>query len=150
MRLKLCYTILLAAFVLGFAATAPVQADMVIRLNNGTEINVPVLEKDVDAIFYKNQHENGGHTIAVLGAQYGSVEFVSEFFSSSRRKFCNAKKALKKLCEGRKNCSFKVDNRLCGDPYPGKGKYLFVEYLCGKLKKTVKADEGDMAVLKCN
>lgn len=147
--MKLKFLVLTAMVSLGFLCAAQAHADMVIKLNNGTEINVPVKEKDVDSISFKSQKNGSGQVIVIAGAQYGAVEFVSEFFSSSRRKFCNAKKALKKLCEGRKNCSFRVDNRLCGDPYPGKGKYLFVEYMCGKAKKTVKADEGDMAVLKC-
>lgn len=58
--------------------------------------------------------------IIVLGAQYGTP-----------RQQCDATRAIAKLASGRYSATVRASNNLCGDPAPGKGKDLSVEYACG-------------------
>ncbi|MGE4555535.1 MAG: hypothetical protein AB7D07_01810 [Desulfovibrionaceae bacterium] len=95
-------------------------------------------------------------TIHVMSARYGNLPkddagaaLDKNLEVNTQATFCDAKKAVKKLCEGKKMCVVKVGNELCGDPYKGKGKYLFVEYTCGDMVERVKADEGDAAAFGC-
>jgi hypothetical protein len=95
-------------------------------------------------------------TIDILSARYGNyplskagADLDSELEINTKQTFCDAKKAVKKLCQGKKACTFEVSNDLCGDPYEGRGKYVIVEYTCGDIRYTVKADEGKTASLSC-
>ncbi|MFW5837132.1 MAG: hypothetical protein ACOCVM_03935, partial [Desulfovibrionaceae bacterium] len=97
--------------------------------------------------------EDGIH---ILSARYGNyalekagAELDASMEINKKETFCNAKKALKKLCNGKKTCSFEVSNELCGDPYTGRGKYMLVQYTCGDIRYTVKFDEGKTGSLNC-
>jgi hypothetical protein len=94
--------------------------------------------------------------IHIMSARYGNLpkdaagaDLDKSLEVNTQATFCNAKKAVKKLCEGKKTCVVKVSNELCGDPYEGRGKYLFVEYTCGDMVERVKGDEGDSVTFGC-
>ena len=69
---------------------------------------------------------------------------------------CKTDKQVRRFCEGRNSCDFKVKNtNLCGDPAPGKVKLLEVTYKCqvnGRNlfgSKTVTKSEGKHLRMSC-
>jgi hypothetical protein len=58
--------------------------------------------------------------IVVLAARYGT---------SDRQ--CDATRAIGEQANGRGSATLRAANTLCGDPSPGKGKELAVDYGCG-------------------
>ncbi len=48
-----------------------------------------------------------------------------------RNRRCDARPAVRDMCSGQRECSFRVDNELCGDPARGVDKNLRLEYSCG-------------------
>ena len=87
--------------------------------------------------------------IRIQSAKYGNISFELEGELGYKHYFCNAKEALVKKCDGKNKCRIIVGSSLCGDPYPGKGKYLYVEYSCGRKIKRVKNTQTEIMVLSC-
>jgi len=58
--------------------------------------------------------------IIVLNARYGADS-----------KQCDATRAIAAQANGRSSASVRANNSLCGDPSPGKGKDLTIDYGCG-------------------
>ncbi|ACS81158.1 hypothetical protein [Maridesulfovibrio salexigens] len=130
------------------------QAEMKITLKDGKVIEVPVSEKDVKSIEYGNpQAVPEGvvpeKAIRVQSAKYGNISFELEGELGYKQYFCNAKETLVKECNGKNKCRVIVGNTICGDPYPGKGKYLYVEYTCGRKLKRAKKSQTEVMVLSC-
>ncbi len=144
--------LLLAAGI--FTFVPHLQAEMKITLNDGKVIEVPVSEGEVKSIEYADVQSSDGkvfpeNAIRVMSAKYGNMSFELEGELGYKQYFCNAKDALVKECNGKSKCRLVVGNKFCGDPYPGKGKYLYVEYTCGKKLKRAKKSQTEIMVLSC-
>ncbi|MBZ0104328.1 MAG: hypothetical protein K8H84_01740 [Sulfuricella denitrificans] len=63
---------------------------------------------------------------------------------------CDATQAVRQACEGRRDCGIDANNRLCGDPDPGRRKVLTVEYRCGGRVKSGGAPEDRGVFLRCD
>jgi hypothetical protein len=48
------------------------------------------------------------------------------------RNGCDATRAVSEIAGGRSSAAVPASNQLCGDPFPGRGKALAVEYACGE------------------
>ncbi|MFW5499828.1 MULTISPECIES: hypothetical protein [unclassified Maridesulfovibrio] len=130
------------------------QAEMKITLKDGKVVEVPISEKDVKSIEYGNSHDMPEgvlpeNAIRIESAKYGNISFELEGELGYKQYFCNAKEALAKECNGKNKCRVIVGNTICGDPYPGKGKYLYVEYTCGRKLKRAKKSQTEVMVLSC-
>ncbi|NDV27894.1 hypothetical protein [Desulfovibrio sp. JC010] len=129
------------------------QAEMKITLKDGKIIEVPVSEDEVKSIEYGDAQKTAEvlpeKAIRMQSAKYGNISFELEGELGYKHYFCNAKDALVKKCDGKNNCRIIVGNSFCGDPYPGKGKYLYVEYTCGQKLKRAKKSQTEVMVLKC-
>ncbi|NDV22888.1 hypothetical protein [Desulfovibrio sp. JC022] len=130
------------------------QAEMKITLKDGKVIEVPVSEGDVKSIEYGGEQSVEGKVfpekaIRIMSAKYGNISFELEGELGYKQYFCNAKDSLVKICDGKNKCRLIVGNKFCGDPYPGKGKYLYVEYTCGQKLKRAKKSQTEVMVLSC-
>ena len=137
-----------------FVFVPHLQAEMKITLKNGKVIEIPVSENDVKSIEYgdpKTDREEvlPEKAIRIQSAKYGNISFELEGELGYKQYFCDAKEALIKKCDGKKKCRVIVGNTLCGNPYPGKGKYLYVEYTCAKKLKRAKNSQTEVMVLSC-
>ncbi len=132
-------------------------AEMRITLKDGKVIDVPVSEDSVESISYVNakaadnevQPVFAKDSIRIESAKYGNVSFELGNELGYKQYFCDAKGALVELCDGKKACRIIVGSKICGDPYPGKGKYLYVEYSCGDKLKRAKNTQTEIMKLKC-
>ncbi|WP_319778495.1 hypothetical protein [Maridesulfovibrio sp.] len=130
------------------------QAEMKITLKDGKVIEVPVAESDVQSIEYGAVQNNDPEvfpekSIRIQSAKYGNISFELEGELGYKQYFCNAKEALLKKCDGKDKCRIIVGSTFCGDPYPGKGKYLYVEYTCGQKMKRAKKSQTEVMLLTC-
>lgn len=130
------------------------QAEMKITLKDGKVIEVPVSENDVKSIEYgkvKDAKEKvfPEKAIRIMSAKYGNISFELEGELGYKQYFCDAKEALLEKCGGKNKCRLTIGNSICGDPYPGKGKYLYVEYSCGQKLKRAKKSQTEVMVLTC-
>lgn len=146
------YLLLLAAGL--FVSVPHLQAEMKITLKDGKVIEVPVSENDVQSIEYGAAQDSmkkvfADKSIRVQSAKYGNVSFELEGELGYKQYFCNAKDALVEKCDGKNKCRIVVGSTFCGDPYPGKGKYLYVEYTCGNELKRAKKSQTEIMELKC-
>jgi len=82
--------------------------------------------------------------IIVLGARYGT---------DGRQ--CDATRAIANQANGRSSATVRADNALCGDPSPGKGKDLAIDYgcgdpgFCGREIRNASASENRSTTLTC-
>ncbi len=141
-------------FVLSFFLSVPdLQAEMKITLKDGKVIDVPVSEGEVKSIQYQNEKSDeevfAENSIRIQSAKYGNVSFELGNALGYKQYFCNAKPALVDKCDGKKSCRIIVGSQICGDPYPGRGKYLYVEYTCGQKLKRAKNSQTEVMILKC-
>lgn len=142
-------------FSVGLLVCVPyLHAEMKITLKDGKVIEVPVSEDDIKSIEYEDAQEEAEKVfpekaIRILSAKYGNTSFELEGDLGYKQYFCNAKDALLRECDGKKKCRIIVGNSFCGDPYPGKGKYLYVEYTCGQKLKRAKKSQTEVMILKC-
>jgi hypothetical protein len=141
-------------FALVFFVSVPyLHAEMKITLKDGKVLNLPVSENEVESIQYAEPDEPEEvfpeKAIRVQNAKYGNVSFELEGQLGYKQYFCNAKEALVKKCDGKNKCRAVVGNSFCGDPYPGKGKYLYVEYTCGQKLKRAKKSQTEIMMLSC-
>ncbi|WP_320174457.1 hypothetical protein [Maridesulfovibrio sp.] len=137
-----------------FVCVPHLQAEMKITLTDGKVIEVPVSEVDVKSIEYVDPQDlqDGAmpdKVIRVQSAKYGNISFELEGELGYKQYFCDAKEALVKMCDGKNKCRIIVGNTICGDPYPGKGKYLYVEYTCGQKLKRAKKSQTEAMLLSC-
>lgn len=145
---------LLAALSVLFLVSA-VQAEMKITLKSGKVIDVPVKEDDVKSISYvdspggEKKPVSDAMTIRIQSAKYGNVSFELGDSLGYKQYFCDAGPALAEKCDGNDRCKIIVGSNICGDPYPGKGKYLYVEYSCGSRLKRSKMSQTEIMRLKC-
>ena len=151
-RLVLVPLLLLAAGL--FISVPHLQAEMKITLRDGKVIEVPVSEDEVQSIEYSAMQETTKEvfpekSIRILSAKYGNVSFELEGALGYKQYFCNAKEALVTQCDGKDKCRIVVGSTFCGDPYPGKGKYLYTEYTCGNKLKRAKKSQTEIMELKC-
>ena len=151
-RFASVYLLLLAAGL--FISVPHLQAEMKITLKDGKVIEVPVSEGDVQSIEYGAMQDSQKkilpeNSIRIQSAKYGNVSFELEGELGYKQYFCNAKEALVKKCDGKEKCRIIVGSTLCGDPYPGRGKYLYVEYTCGNKLKRAKKSQTEIMLLKC-
>lgn len=94
--------------------------------------------------------EPGNNSKIVIGsAKYGNVDYDISMTIGYKEHYCNAKPALQKICDQRTNCKIIVGNKICGDPWPGHGKFLYVEYFCGQQTKRIRLRETDILRLSC-
>ncbi len=144
--------------LLALAVVIPVgslNAEMKINLKDGRVIEVPVARDEVDSIEYASPEdpEEGKvfaeNSIRIQSAKYGNVSFELGNELGYKQYFCDAKPELMKRCDGKNNCKIIVGSQICGDPYPGKGKYLYVEYTCGNTLKRAKNTQTEIMRLKC-
>jgi len=151
-RFASVYLLLLAAGL--FISVPHLQAEMKITLKDGKVIEVPVSEGDVQSIEYGAMQDSQKkilpeNSIRIQSAKYGNVSFELEGELGYKQYFCNAKEALVKKCDGKEKCRIIVGSTFCGDPYPGRGKYLYVEYTCGNKLKRAKKSQTEIMLLKC-
>ncbi len=154
----------LVLILLAFIYVQDLSADMKITLKNGKVLTIPVSRDDVKSIEYnknttpdeltlsgdnKTQPVYREDSIRIESAKYGNVSFELGNKLGYKQYFCNAKEALIEMCEGKKACKIIVGSQICGDPYPGKGKYLYVEYSCGGKIKRAKNTQTEIMKLKC-
>ena len=136
-------------------STTILHAEMKIILKDGKIINVPVSSDDIASIEYKNgtgpvqEKVFAKDSIRIQSAKYGNVSFELGNALGYKQYFCNARDFLITKCEGSKNCKIIVGSQICGDPYPGKGKYLYVEYTCGNEMKRAKNTQTEVMKLHC-
>jgi len=82
--------------------------------------------------------------IIVLGARYGADGNQ-----------CDATGAIAHRVNGRSSATVRADNNLCGDPSPGQGKDLAVDYgcgdpgFCGREIRNASASENRSTTLTC-
>ncbi|CCO23785.1 hypothetical protein [Maridesulfovibrio hydrothermalis] len=150
----ICRKILSLTLILIFVlASSILHAEMKITLKDGKVIKVPVSEKQIESIdFGKGTDQKkvfSEKKIRVQSAKYGNVSFELGNKLGYKQYFCNAKEAIVLKCDGKKLCKIIVGSQICGDPYPGKGKYLYVEYTCGDKMKRAKNTQTEVMVLKC-
>ncbi|WP_320006172.1 hypothetical protein [Maridesulfovibrio sp.] len=151
--LRLIFVSLLLTAAL-FVFVPQLHAEMKITLKDGKVIDVPVTEGEVESIEYLAAQETEKKilpegSIRIQSAKYGNVSFELEGELGYKQYFCNAKDALVKQCDGKDKCRIIVGSSFCGDPYPGKGKYLYVEYTCGNKLKRAKKSQTEIMELKC-
>ncbi|OEU70713.1 MAG: hypothetical protein BA863_14595 [Desulfovibrio sp. S3730MH75] len=141
-----------------FILATSLCAEMKITLKDGKVIEVPVSEDSIESISYDNSKDNAEdgsqpvfekNSIRIESAKYGNVSFELGNELGYKQYFCDAKGALVELCDGTKACRIIVGSKICGDPYPGKGKYLYVEYSCGEKLKRAKNTQTEIMKLKC-
>lgn len=137
-----------------FVFVPHLQAEMKITLKDGKVIEVPVSENDVKSIEYGEVKDTKGKVfpekaIRIMSAKYGNISFELEGELGYKQYFCDAKEALVEKCDGKNKCRLIIGNSICGDPYPGKGKYLYVEYTCGQKLKRAKKSQTEVMVLTC-
>ncbi len=130
------------------------QAEMKIRLKDGKVIEVPVSEDEVKSIEYGKLKDEKGKifsekAIRIMSAKYGNISFELEGELGYKQYFCDAKEALAEKCDGKNKCRLIIGSSICGDPYPGKGKYLYAEYTCGQKLKRAKKSQTEVMVLTC-
>ncbi|WP_432735079.1 hypothetical protein [Maridesulfovibrio sp. FT414] len=142
--------------VFGLLQTVPVlQAEMKITLKDGKVIEVPVSKDDVESIDYVSSGDQepekvfADDAIRIQSAKYGNVSFELGNDLGYKQYFCDAKPALTKECDGNTKCKIIVGSQICGDPYPGRGKYLYVEYSCGNKLKRAKNTQTEVMRLSC-
>ncbi|WP_320172341.1 hypothetical protein [Maridesulfovibrio sp.] len=141
--------------ILGMLFTvSTLHAEMKITLKDGKVINVPVKKEDVQSVEFgsesgKTEKVLAEKTIRIQSAKYGNVSFELGNELGYKQYFCNAGPALIKKCNGHDKCKIIVGSTICGDPYPGRGKYLYVEYTCGNKLKRAKNTQTEVMVLKC-
>jgi len=147
--------VLLFVVLAGLLSAASGYADMKIILKDGKVIDVPVAREQVKSIEYTDAIASdegkvfGEQTIRIQSAKYGNVSFELGNELGYKQYFCNAKAPLVEKCDGKTNCKVIVGSQICGDPYPGKGKYLYVEYTCGDKLKRAKNTQTEVMRLKC-
>ncbi|SDL31195.1 Galactose binding lectin domain-containing protein [Maridesulfovibrio ferrireducens] len=157
--------IFLLVFILSAVIYVPtLSAEMKITLKDGKVIEVPVSRENVKSIEYgdsvvsgaagesgdkETQIVYGKNTIRIESAKYGNVSFELGNELGYKQYFCDAKDALIEKCDGKDRCKIIVGSQICGDPYPGKGKYLYVEYSCGEKLKRAKNTQTEIMLLKC-
>lgn len=130
-------------------------AQLKITLKDGKVIEVPVEKEQVRSIEYKGEGDPDSgkvfrkDAIRIQSAKYGNVSFELGNELGYKQYFCNAKEPLMKTCDGKGKCKIIVGSQICGDPYPGKGKYLYVEYTCGEKMKRAKNTQTEIMRLKC-
>ncbi|SMF17361.1 hypothetical protein [Desulfovibrio gilichinskyi] len=147
-----------------FVYVQDLSADMKITLKDGKVLTVPVSRENVESIEYskpvdpdevtlsgnnKTQVVYREDSIRIESAKYGNVSFELGNELGYKQYFCDAKEALTEMCEGADGCKIIVGSQICGDPYPGKGKYLYVEYSCGDKLKRAKNTQTEIMKLKC-
>ncbi|GEM_PF-2094555 len=131
------------------------HAQLKITLKDGKVIEVPVGKDQVQSIEYQGEENPDAgkvfsqKSIRIQSAKYGNVSFELGNELGYKQYFCNAKEALMKMCDGKDKCKIIVGSQICGDPYPGKGKYLYVEYTCGDKLKRAKNTQTEVMLLKC-
>lgn len=89
------------------------------------------------------------YSIIIGSARYGNVDYDTERIIGYKEHYCNASGKLKKICEGQSNCRITVGNKICGDPWPGHGKYLYIEYFCGKKLKRIRKVQTEIVRMEC-
>lgn len=157
--------IILLVFILsGFICVQNLHADMKITLKDGKVLSIPVSRENVESIEYSQNVDpdklvlSGNNetqavyredSIRIESAKYGNVSFELGNELGYKQYFCDAKPALTEMCEGDSGCKIIVGSQICGDPYPGKGKYLYVEYSCGNKLKRAKNTQTEIMHLKC-
>jgi hypothetical protein len=62
---------------------------------------------------------------------------------------CDAKHALRSMCDGEESCHVKASNDLCGDPANGVGKKLVIGYKCGDGRVEATVQEHKSVSLSC-
>lgn len=100
------------------------------------------------AAFAQSQ-DDVGTIIRIESAKYGNLDYDFGNAMGYKEHFCDAKPALQKICDGKRNCKVTVGNKICGDPWPGHGKFLYVEYSCGGKIKRVKRVQTEIVKLSC-
>ncbi|WP_291328437.1 hypothetical protein [Desulfovibrio sp. UCD-KL4C] len=154
----------LGLILLAFIYAQDLSADMKIILKDGKVLTGPIPRDDAKSIERSKTTTPGELTLSssnktqlvyredsilIESAKYGNVSFELGNKLGYKQYFCNAKEALSEMCDGDKACQIIVGSQICGDPYPGKGKYLYVEYSCGGKIKRVKNSQTEIMKLKC-
>ncbi|MDB5365939.1 MAG: hypothetical protein JWM77_1866 [Rhodospirillales bacterium] len=62
---------------------------------------------------------------------------------------CDARRALRSMCDGEESCRVTASNDLCGDPANGVGKKLVIGYKCGDGRVEVTVQEHKSVSLSC-
>lgn len=84
-----------------------------------------------------------------LSAQSGQITILDVVYGRDERT-CRALDAARARCEGQTNCELRAEDRLCGDPYRGVRKELFVAFHCGDgARYTVSVMQDEIARLHC-
>lgn len=136
-------------------SAAPAYAEMQIKLKNGQVLEVPVSKEEIESIEYKDSEPSPEEkvfpedSIRIRSAKYGNVSFELGNELGYKQYFCDAAPELVKRCNGKGLCRIIVGSNICGDPYPGRGKYLYVEYTCGGRLKRAKNTQTEVMRLKC-
>lgn len=76
------------------------------------------------------------------------IQVIRATYGANRR--CDATQAVRQACEGRMDCGIDANNRLCGDPDPGRRKALSIEFRCGGRVKSTSAPEDRGTFLRCD
>jgi hypothetical protein len=63
---------------------------------------------------------------------------------------CDARRAVRSICDGEESCHVKASNDLCGDPASGVGKKLVIGYKCGDGRIEVSVQEHKSVSLSCS
>lgn len=77
------------------------------------------------------------------------IEILDAVFGQDER-VCDARGDLVRACDGQSACEVRADTKLCGDPYRGVSKELFIAYSCGDGRRTLTVSEGEPARLYCS
>ncbi|MGE0724294.1 MAG: hypothetical protein AB7O45_07960 [Alphaproteobacteria bacterium] len=74
---------------------------------------------------------------------------VMEAVYGAQGRECNARRPVADRCNGRRECTIRADNGLCGDPALGNPKTLVITYACRGEQRQAVAREGSVARLGC-
>lgn len=78
----------------------------------------------------------------------GTIEVLDAVFGQDER-VCDARDHVVRACDGRNSCEVQADSRICGDPYRGVAKELFIAYTCGDGRRTLTVSEDKPARVYC-
>ena len=110
---------------------------LVFALIVGASLVAEVMAQDRSKIIRRTS--NSSSPIQILDAVYGQDE-----------RTCDARDELIRACDRREACEVVAGSDLCGDPYRGVAKELFVAYTCGDGRRTLTVAEGDPARIYCS
>ncbi len=106
------------------------------RYNSGSHYNGNRYYNDYNG--HNSHRHRPGKKIIIERAKYGADG-----------QKCDATSVIRRRCEGKKKCTIKASNRLCGDPNKGSVKHLRIKYSCGVRPLKVYVGEKNLAYLSC-